>query len=322
MQIMPEQPKISRDRLWKGIIESRFKEFIFFFFPQYADQIDFDRPYEFLDKELAELFPQSAQNVNYVDKLAKLWLKDSTNVWFLAHIEVQGDPIKVFSERMFRYFYRIFDRYNVKITALAILTDDHPNWKPNTFEYDFMGTSNTYKYNVYKVLNQDREKLAANDNIFAIIMLTVYDALQNRESDEEKLQIKMSLARTLLSRGYSIEEVRDVFFFIKYYTSFAEPEYLRTFDSELEQLIDNKTHKEMGIEEYVISAYREAGLAEGMEKGMEKGLSMKERDFTLNLWNAQKFPLHEIALLVGISEEQVLGIISAFLQDQGNHQHL
>ena len=43
------------DILWKGIIEDLPHHFIRFFFPQADDFIDFNRGFEFLDKELEEL---------------------------------------------------------------------------------------------------------------------------------------------------------------------------------------------------------------------------------------------------------------------------
>ena len=39
--------------------------------------------------------------------------------WILVHIEVQGYADKEFPERMFRYFYRIFDKYNEKIVTFS-----------------------------------------------------------------------------------------------------------------------------------------------------------------------------------------------------------
>ena len=46
---------ISNDSLWKGIIEDLLPDFLAFF---YSDQtFDLDKGYEFLDKELEEIYP-------------------------------------------------------------------------------------------------------------------------------------------------------------------------------------------------------------------------------------------------------------------------
>lgn len=55
-------------------------------------------------------------------------------------------------------------------------------------------------------------------------------------------------------------------------------------------------------------------------EGIEKGVSLKERDFTLNLWAAQEFSLPKIAMLVGVSVEEVRGTILAHLKEGGKTQ--
>jgi len=95
-------------------------------------------------------------------------------------------------------------------------------------------------------------------------MLIAYDGLKRIKNDDEKLQIKTGLARILLQQGYSSEEVRGIFVFIKYYTSFADSKYLRTFDLGMRQIAHYSTTQPMGIEEYLIAACREDGLKEGL----------------------------------------------------------
>ena len=44
------------------------------------------------------------------------------------HVEVQGNPDESLPLRMVTSGYRIFDRYQVPVASLAILTDDDPSW--------------------------------------------------------------------------------------------------------------------------------------------------------------------------------------------------
>jgi len=48
----------------------------------------------------------------------------------LIHIEVQGYPDADFEERMFIYYYCIFDKYKTKVVSLAILTDVNKKYRP------------------------------------------------------------------------------------------------------------------------------------------------------------------------------------------------
>ena len=102
--------KIPKDILWKGIIEDCFPDLMAFFYPEALHSLDLGE-FEFLDKELHQLFPESTDSRRYADKLVKIRKKDGDEQWQLIHIEVQGYKDETFSERMFRYFYRIYDRF-------------------------------------------------------------------------------------------------------------------------------------------------------------------------------------------------------------------
>jgi len=52
----------------------------------------------------------------------------------LVHIEVQGYPDEEFSERMFRYFYKIFDRHGKRVVSMAILTGTEGTPQEGRFE--------------------------------------------------------------------------------------------------------------------------------------------------------------------------------------------
>ena len=123
---------ISKDTLWKGIIEDLFDDFLYYFFPNWAKKtVDFSKPFEFLDKELDEIYPKSKDNQKrYADKLVKVFSKQGTTQWLLIHIEVQGYEDISFTERMFIYFTCIRERYKQNLLALAILTDDSKHFHP------------------------------------------------------------------------------------------------------------------------------------------------------------------------------------------------
>jgi len=65
-----------------------------------------------------------------VDKLVKVFLLSGREKWVLIHIEVQGYPDADFEERMFIYYYCIFDKYKTKVVSLAILTDVNKKYRP------------------------------------------------------------------------------------------------------------------------------------------------------------------------------------------------
>jgi hypothetical protein len=141
------------DTLWKSILENVFDDFLCFFFADAEKLFDMTRRFQFLDKELEQLFPcPDMQAPKFVDKLVKVFTKEGKEEWLLIHIEVQGYADADFSKRMFTYFYRIIDKYQKPVAAIAILTDRNKNIHPDTYEYDFLGTSFIYHFNTYKII--------------------------------------------------------------------------------------------------------------------------------------------------------------------------
>src|SRR5690606_19668622 len=117
---------ITNDSLWKGIIEDLLPDFLAFFYPDQSFQLD---NFEFLDKELEEIFPlvDGRHKRRRVDKLIKLFTTGGKEQWILIHVEVQGYKDQDLPLRMFQYFYRILDRYKKPVSALVVLTDALPD---------------------------------------------------------------------------------------------------------------------------------------------------------------------------------------------------
>ncbi len=126
---------MQQDSVWKEAIEIYFQEFMEFFFPEIAKDIDFEKGYEFLDKELEKVTKDAEIGKRLADILVKVYLRDGSEKWLLIHIEVQGYYDRDFPKRMFIYNYRIFDRYGVDVVSLAaILADDVKSFKADRYE--------------------------------------------------------------------------------------------------------------------------------------------------------------------------------------------
>jgi len=128
----------------------------FDFFPHIAGDIDFDKGYEFLDKELKRILREAGTGKRYADILVKVYLKDGQEEWLLIHIEVQDYGDKEFSERMFIYNYRIFDRYRKEIISLAILTDPSTGFRPQRYERARWGFRHLFEFPIIKLIDYTR----------------------------------------------------------------------------------------------------------------------------------------------------------------------
>ena len=61
-----------------------------FFFPETYALIDWERPYEFLDKEFQQITREAEQGKRYADQLVKVWQIQGEQLWLLVHVEIQA----------------------------------------------------------------------------------------------------------------------------------------------------------------------------------------------------------------------------------------
>ncbi len=202
------------DWLWKDLIQEFFQDFLLLLAPELHALVNLSKGSEFLKQELRQLFPDSELQGVRTGKLAKVFLKNGEEKWILIYIEVQGYAEKDFAERMFKYFYRAYDRYQRNIYAIAIFTDDRRHFKPEKYEYAFFKTELVYKYDTYKVIEQDEEELARSDNPFATAVLAGKYAIQSKHNRDLALTFKLRLARLLLEKKWSRERLEKLFVFI------------------------------------------------------------------------------------------------------------
>lgn len=184
---------VDQDGLWKKIIGELFEEFILFFSPKLHAEIDFSVEQEFLQQELFKQIMDEKKGSRSADQIVKVRLKDGHEQWILIHIEVQSTNEIGFSERMFQYFYRIYDTYAQEIVAMAVMTSPYRSKYRDHFQYDFFGTKLTYAYNNYKLIDYDDATLKASDQIFSKIILAAKYHNATRENAAKRYTFKEQL---------------------------------------------------------------------------------------------------------------------------------
>jgi len=204
------------DSPWKTILETYFEAFMRFFFPHAADDIDWSRPYQFLDKELQQVVRDADLGRRYADKLVQVWRRSGAEAWVLAHVEVQGEPEPDFAKRMFVYNYRIFDRYDRPVASMAVLADDRDGWRPDHYGYALWGSEMVNRFAMVKLIDfQDRlDAIAGSDNPFAVVTLAHLTARRTRHDDQARFSGKLQLIKSLYRRGWEREQILALFHFI------------------------------------------------------------------------------------------------------------
>jgi hypothetical protein len=281
------------DIYWKGILEDLFADFLRFFYPNADELFDINRGFEFLDQECEKLFPVGdPEHPKSVDKLVKLFTKESKEEWMLIHIEVQGYKDDEFAERMFTYFYRIRDSFGKRVRSIAIFTDSNKRFHPGEYTYQEEDTSVIFRFKTYKVIEQDPVALEQSGNPFAVVILTVQLALKKKKlKADDYFTLTIDLVRRLYTKGFNKESIRQLLGFIKAYVDFDKPEINSKFDSEIDKL-DNKT-RTMGIIEQIA------------EIRAEEVAKKKNAAFVKKLLHENIFTVEKIADLAEVSVEFV-----------------
>jgi hypothetical protein len=202
------------DTAWHEALDALFEPFMAFFFPIAHCEIDWAHDVDFLDKELQQIAPESEQGRRVVDKLVKVWRTNGKKEeWVLIHVEVQSQPETEFARRMFIYNYRLFDRYNRRVSSFAILGDNRPGWRPDRFGYDLWGTEVGFRFSIAKLLDYavDEAALESNANPFAVLVRAHLKTLENAHDDEARRMWEVRLVKGLYERGFSGEQIRQLF---------------------------------------------------------------------------------------------------------------
>jgi hypothetical protein len=269
------------DSPWKEALDSFFEAFLELFFPQAHADIDWDRGWESLDKELQQIDPDSETGRRYVDKLVKVWLKSGAEQWVLVHVEVQMSDESEFPLRMFVYHYRLFDKYNKReVASFAVLGDDNPRWRPRSFRYERWGVELAFRFPIVKLLDyaKRRPELEESPNPFATVVMAHLDTQETHRDPGARKDRKFSLIKGLRARGWSEAQVRQLFHLIDWMLELPGP-VADQFWKELKQYEEKEhmpfitTPERMGRIEG-----RAEGLYEGLTKGIEAILEVRFGD--------------------------------------------
>jgi len=152
-----KEKKIRRrayDESWKHVLDKYIWEFLEFYFPSRVEYIDKSKGYEFLDKELDKILPQSKSRKRRVDKLVKVFQRGEEPLFLMVHIEIQTYREREFAERMFTSHYRIYDRFKVPVASLAILGDPSLKFRPSSYVLEALGKKFlSFEFEICKLLD-------------------------------------------------------------------------------------------------------------------------------------------------------------------------
>ncbi|MGL5034883.1 MAG: hypothetical protein ACRC6M_13895 [Microcystaceae cyanobacterium] len=257
------------DESWKEALNEYFDDFLVFFFPEIYQQVNWSIQPQSLDKELQQITASSDAEKCIADKLYQVWLLDDQEIWILIHVEVQSQYDTHFPRRMYTYNYRAFDLYQKPVLSLAILGDDRPNWRPNSFRYGLAGCEVSIKFSTVKLLDYESRwsELESGLNPFAMIVMAHLKTKATTGNPEQRQLWKWSLIRGLYDRGLTRERIIKLFQII---------DRMMTLPNPLQQSLDFKIQQ---FEEQRTMPLLSNMELRGMERGKEIGALQNAHDY-------------------------------------------
>jgi hypothetical protein len=283
------------DMLWKGMLEELMGDLLLFVDPEIGKELDLECGFVFLDKELAQMFPEPGKpsNNRVVDKLVKVFLRDGSERWMLLHVEVQGNNEKDFPRRMFEYYIRIFGKHGRPVAAVALMTGKDGAKMPAAYEDRCLWTRTRYEYKTLNIADYPDEVLAASMNPFATVLMVAKEVLlrvkgTKEERDNVLYEHKELMAILLKERMavYGENKTKVMISFLNNYVAFKTPEINLKFMERTDEIFERKNA--MGYFEQLAQIRREEVLEEGKE------------NFVRNLLAKTEFSAEKIAELADV----------------------
>jgi hypothetical protein len=254
---------MDHDRLFKQLLTVFFVEFVELFLPELSAYLAREA-IQFIDKEV--FTDLTAGERHEVDLLVKAKFNNS-DAFFLIHVENQASAEDAFAKRMFRYFARLHEKYDLPVYPVALLSFDSPQ-RPEPSGYRIRVGDLTVLDFAFRVIQLNRlnwrDYLRRPNPVAAALMTKM------RIPAEDRPKVKVEFLRmlaTLRLDGARSSLLRE---FMTRYLRLTSDENAR-YNSEYERL--DPAEKRSIVE--VIDEWDAAGMRKGIAKTAVRQLTHK-----------------------------------------------
>jgi hypothetical protein len=254
-------PRMDHDRLFKQLLTLFFAEFVELFLPEVSAYLARET-IEFMDKEI--FTDLAAGERHEVDLLVKARFNES-DAFFLIHVENLASAQEAFAKRMFRYFARLHENYDLPIYPVALLSYDSP-LRPEPDQYQIRFPDRMVLDFSFRVIQLNRlnwrDYLRQPNPVAAALMAKMQIPPEDRP--KVKLEFLRMLATLRLDKARSAL-LRE---FMTSYLRLTSEENAR-YNLEYERL--DPAEKRFIVE--AIDEWDAAGIAKGMKQGVRQGMA-------------------------------------------------
>ena len=261
---------INHDRLFKELISHFFIEFVDLFLPELGRYLDRESAIVPLDKEV---FTDITSGESHeVDLIMKVKVRGE-DAFFLVHIENQATAQTDFPKRMFRYFSRLHERYDLPIYPIVVFSYDVPKRKAETSYCIVFSDKNVLQFE-YSVVQLNRfywrDFVKSTNPVASALMAKM------RMEQSERPKVKVECLRLLVTLKLNHAKTRLISGFIDSYLRLTGEE-MKQYEREFEQLAPSVRDDTMEIMSDWERRGMEQGIIEGIIRGVEKVISKQIR---------------------------------------------
>jgi len=247
------------DRLFKELISTFFLEFLELFFTDVLAYLE-GGSIEFLDKEIFTDVTSGARLEP--DLVAKVRFKGSS-AFFLIHVESQAQPQGDFGRRLFRYFSRLYDKYELPVYPIVIFSFDSPRTaQADTHVVAFPNkTVMEFRYDTVQLNRLNWRDFLNRPNPVAAALMAKMDIARG-----DRARVKLQCLRLLATLKLDRARMSLISGFIDTYLDLSTKEQ-KEFEAEVGALAADETESVMEI----VTSWMRKGLAEGRREGRTEG---------------------------------------------------
>ena len=263
---------MDHDRLFKELLSTFFIDFLDLFLPEVSAALDKTVAVVPIDKEMFTDVTHGEKHE--VDVLMKARFRGE-DAYFLIHVENQATAQADFPKRMFRYFARLTEKYDLPVYPVVVFSYDTPlRPEPNRFVVSLPGKIVLrFDYTVIQLNRLPWRKFIHRENPVASALMA---KMKMRVQDRPK--VKVQCLRLLASLKLDPARTTLIGGFIENYLKLTAQE-MKQYERELAELPPAERETTMEI----MTHWHREGRAEGLSQGLSQGLLQGKGALVLRL---------------------------------------
>ena len=249
---------MDHDRNFKELISNFFVEFVDLFLPDVSAYLDRDFAIVPMDKEI---FTDVALGDRHeVDLLMKVKFRGE-EAFFLIHVENQATAQSDFPKRMFRYFARLTEKYDLPVYPVVIFSYDAPQrQEPKYYQVAFPGkTVLRFEYEVIQLNRLPWRRFIHQANPVASALMA-----KMKMAPKDRPKVKTECMRLLSSLKLDPAKTKLIAVFIEEYLNLTAQE-MKQYEREITKLAPAERQATMEL----MTSWERSGIEKGLHEGKE-----------------------------------------------------